>query len=313
MSARRRRSVGRIVLGQFERRDGDVHETFASMLETDRDTIAHDALDLAHAPVGGAGQAHAGARDQKGHGRKAGSTHCMTHRLSPAKGAAQMQSALPSLLEEDQADPLAMGDDVDPLRLAELIAARLCHDLSGPIASVSAAAEMLADGSVGPADACPTLTESADAAARRIRYLRLAFGGVGGAMAATELAGLADGVPAQGRARLDWSGLPEDAELSSAMVRVLLVALLAAGEGLPRGGKILLRGHPSGGVVIELAGQDSGWPRALGPLLERGGAARELSEAGPRKLVPPLLVWMAGRLRVRITVSADGAMLLAPN
>lgn len=221
-----------------------------------------------------------------------------------------------SAMAEPALNPLAEAtpgpDAVDPLRLAELIAARLCHDLSGPIASISAAAEMLAEGSVAPADACPTLSESAEAAARRIRYLRLAFGGGGGAINATELAALADGVPAQGRARLDWSALPQEAELSNAMARVVLVALLLAGEGLPRGGRILLRGHPGGGLEVELSGQDAAWPPAFARLLQSGGAGRELAEAGPRKLVPPLLAWMAGQLGVRIALPDAVRMTLAP-
>ena len=98
----------------------------------------------------------------------------------------------------------------DQERLAELLCARLCHDLAGAVGAVSAGAELLAEeGTASPmaAEAVSLLADSAASMAARLRFLRLALG-TASASAPNEARALAvafleKGFP-QGEWKLDW-------------------------------------------------------------------------------------------------------------
>src|SRR3977135_3090078 len=78
-----------------------------------------------------------------------------------------------------------MSQAVD-LRVVELLAARLCHDLIGPVAAIGNGAELLADEEPDfLQDAIALVGESARKANRRLQFYRFAYGFSGG-----ELAGL---------------------------------------------------------------------------------------------------------------------------
>jgi len=78
-----------------------------------------------------------------------------------------------------------MSHSVD-LRVLELLAARLCHELIGPVAAIGNGAELLADEEPDfVKDAVALVGESARKANRRLQFYRFAYGFTGG-----ELAGL---------------------------------------------------------------------------------------------------------------------------
>ena len=90
-----------------------------------------------------------------------------------------------------------MTDAHDPgdraLRLAELLAARLCHDFAGPLGSLAGALEIAADDPDGAGEALAIASESASALAGRVRLYRAAWGGDGGPITRTEIVALAAG------------------------------------------------------------------------------------------------------------------------
>ena len=70
------------------------------------------------------------------------------------------------------------------LRVVELIAARLCHDLIGPISAISNGAELLADEEPEFArDAAALVGDSAKKALRNLQFYRFAYAFSGGALA----------------------------------------------------------------------------------------------------------------------------------
>src|SRR6266446_1172522 len=72
------------------------------------------------------------------------------------------------------------------LRVVELLAARLCHDLIGPLAAIANGVELLAEEDPDfVRDAVALVGESARKANRRLQFYRFAYGFSGG-----ELAGL---------------------------------------------------------------------------------------------------------------------------
>lgn len=67
------------------------------------------------------------------------------------------------------------------LQIAHLLCTRLCHDLAGPVGAISAGVELMGtDPSLIDEETMSLLSGSADAAGRKLRFLRIAFGWSGG-------------------------------------------------------------------------------------------------------------------------------------
>jgi histidine phosphotransferase ChpT len=138
--------------------------------------------------------------------------------------------------------------------MAELLCARLCHDLAGAVGAVTAGAELLLEeGSASPmaAEALDLMASSALSMAARLRFLRFAVGpanqGAAGQARALAEAYLSKGYP-QGDWRLDWP-LQHAAVDSADHAKLLLNLICLAQECLPRGGQIEVRPGQSALVV----------------------------------------------------------------
>src|SRR5258708_33474704 len=65
------------------------------------------------------------------------------------------------------------------LRVASLLASRLCHDLIGPLGAVDNGLELIAEEGRMAEEALALAQRSAKRAAARLRYFRYAFGAAG--------------------------------------------------------------------------------------------------------------------------------------
>lgn len=195
-------------------------------------------------------------------------------------------------MEQDLATPPDLG-------LVQDLCARLCHDLGGPLGSVTGALELLDQ----EPDAAAVARESVDAMGQRLRFWRAMMGGAG-SMAREELAQLLQGALPAGRTRVDTSGLPPD-DLSAGMAQVVLAAGLLAGEALPRGGVVHLAGD-AGGIAVWPEGRSAGWPPSLGTVL----AGDPVS--GPREVLAALLLRLAAQAEVQVTLLLGTAPGAAP-
>src|SRR5215470_19568661 len=77
--------------------------------------------------------------------------------------------------------PQAEGDSAVPMRVLELLTARLCHELSAPIAAINNGVELLADDDSDPGpnfshEAATLIGDSARRAASRLQFYRFAYG-----------------------------------------------------------------------------------------------------------------------------------------
>lgn len=150
------------------------------------------------------------------------------------------------------------------LRVAELLASRLCHDLVGPIGAVNNGLELLEDEDVGMSDDALELTAgSARQAANALQFYRLAYGMAGSRLGAdpSELRELVAGHLASGKATLDWAveRAPEGAP--DGLPKLLLNLIALAEECLPRGGGLAasLAEIPGGvEVAVTAAGEGAG-------------------------------------------------------
>jgi histidine phosphotransferase ChpT len=67
------------------------------------------------------------------------------------------------------------------LQLAQLLCTRLCHDLAGPVGAISAGVELMGtDPELIDDETMSLLSGSAEAAGRKLKFLRVAFGWSGG-------------------------------------------------------------------------------------------------------------------------------------
>ena len=147
----------------------------------------------------------------------------------------------------------------DPLRLAELLAIRLCHDLSGPLGTLMGTLELVADDPAMAAEALPLAGEVSVALGRRLRLFRAAWGGATPSLSVAEFAALVEGMQTR-RSRFDLSGLDPAGRFSPAAARLALNVALLAAEALPVGGAAMLAGDPAGDVLVAIDGRRAAWP-----------------------------------------------------
>jgi histidine phosphotransferase ChpT len=190
--------------------------------------------------------------------------------------------------------------------LSQLVAARICHDLSGPLSGLGAA--------LGEAEEDPGALDLAQDAAlvlrQRLALFRAAWGGQPAPLSRAVLRDLAGGLPNAPRLHLDLDGLADTGAFSPRAAPVLAGALLLAAESLSGGGKLDLSGWPSGVVVLTIAGPRAAWPGGLAAMLASAEAAWEAigqlaPPAGLRALPAPLVALLAREAGV-------AAELLAP-
>ena len=152
------------------------------------------------------------------------------------------------------------------LRVLELLSARLCHELSGPIAAINNGVELLAEedprlgSSPNPAflhDALALVSESARRARFRLQFYRFAYGfSFGSAIAGPAPHEIAIGF----LAATNISGEYADGirTLSPDWQKLACNLLSVGADALPRGGRLILTDNP---LSLEAVGE----PTALSP------------------------------------------------
>ena len=142
------------------------------------------------------------------------------------------------------------------LRVVELLAARLCHDLIGPISAISNGAELLADEEPEFArDAVALVGDSAKKALRNLQFYRFAYAFGGGALVGPAPHLLAAEFFEETAIECDYRA--EARALSLDQQKLACAMLALAGEGLPRGGRLVLSADPAG-PQIEATGAGPG-------------------------------------------------------
>lgn len=194
-------------------------------------------------------------------------------------------------------------------RLAQLIAARICHDLGGPVGTVEGALSLLGAGSE---EALAVAQEGAAALRLRLTLIRAAWGGGLGDATLAELLALLDGQVAGGRAHVvPADGLSPQAVFAAPLAQVLLNALLLAGDALPRGGTILLGGDPADVLIVLPQGEGAAWPPGLAAALAAEGLDPELA-VEPRGVRAPVLAALAADLKVPVALGLGGPRRAGP-
>ena len=142
------------------------------------------------------------------------------------------------------------------LRVFELLSARLCHDLVGPIAAINNGVELLTDEDPEfVRDAISLVGDSARKAANRLQFYRFAYGFSQGAMAGPAPHALASGL-FDGTAILCDYGEGVRA-LGLEWQKLACNLLMVGGESLPRGGSLMLSAGALG-PALDAVGEGAG-------------------------------------------------------
>jgi histidine phosphotransferase ChpT len=144
------------------------------------------------------------------------------------------------------------------LRVAELLATRLCHDLIGPVSAIGNGVELLADEEPGfIREAVALVGDSARKANKSLQFYRFAYGFSGGGLTGPAPHALAADFFSEVAVECDYGEAVR--ELSLGQQKLACAMLASAAEGLPRGGRLVVT-----------AG-------ALGPQVDAAGEGRGLS------------------------------------
>jgi histidine phosphotransferase ChpT len=146
-----------------------------------------------------------------------------------------------------------MQDIQIDLRVAELLASRLCHDLVSPVGAVNNGLELMAE-DLDPEmlqDALALADKSAKQASGTVQFFRLAYGQAGRQvdMGAAELRRLAEGYLASQKAELAWDADALVLNGPDGGGKLLLNLIALAVEALQRGGTIRAEASADGQEV----------------------------------------------------------------
>jgi histidine phosphotransferase ChpT len=220
-------------------------------------------------------------------------------RFCDGKEGQNVHSTLDSDLICDDAAGLF---DADAVGLASTLATRLCHDMAGLLGTLAGTLDMADE----DPEAKELAAETLETLIARVRLLRTAWGGGGGALDAGAILELAAGLPGIERWRLEMSALTGTLEETPA--RLVLCLMLTALGGMPRGGIMSLAAAPQGGAWIGLAGKAAGWPPALAQCADSDDACWRAAQA-PGSLPAPLVCLLARQAGWRIDVDGCEARI----
>jgi histidine phosphotransferase ChpT len=143
--------------------------------------------------------------------------------------------------EERMTDEPAKGRGLNDLDFAALLVSRVCHDLVSPVGAVVNGLEVLEDetDTAMRADALRLVAQSAESAAARLQFARIAYGAagsVGAELDLTEVSRVMVGLLHGGKVELDWQ--PQPINWPKDWAKLLMNCVLVAADCLPRGGRV---------------------------------------------------------------------------
>ncbi len=177
------------------------------------------------------------------------------------------------------------------LRLAQVLTARIAHDLGSPLGTLAGMLDMLSGGPGGEDAEMLDVTRQAAAELRgRLALQRAAWGGGGEPADRAGLVALLGGSAAAQRVRFDLAGPLFEAPVAAELVPLVLNGALLAAEALPRGGVVTCSGSARELFFLP-EGRNAAWQAEILAVLT--GRSADPLAGGPRHVVAPLLLALA--------------------
>jgi histidine phosphotransferase ChpT len=195
---------------------------------------------------------------------------------------------------------------LNDLDFAALLVSRVCHDLVSPVGAVVNGLEVLEDETdmAMRADALRLVAASAEQAAARLQFARIAFGAAGSAGAELDLAEVGrimSGLLKGGKVELVWQA--EAVNWPKDWAKLLMNAVLVGADSLPRGGKVSV--ETSGDArAPKFAIRAAGTIARLTPEVERALAGEPASALDGRSIQPYLTFQISQILSTALSVAA---------
>lgn len=201
------------------------------------------------------------------------------------------------------------------IKLAEMLATRLCHDLTGPIGAVNNGAEFLDDeGFDMQNEAVQLILSSAHEAVNRLQFYRQAYGRVAdsGEACIADKKKLALDFFSGTKVKLDWPESHTDASgvtMSQKTSRLLLNLLVISASTLIRGGTLAVR------LTLDANGDNHIQLSATGETIKLDPdtfgilAGREDVPLSPKTAQPYLAMRLAQDVRAQVQHVLEGSVL----
>lgn len=129
-----------------------------------------------------------------------------------------------------------------PLRLAELVTSRICHDLITPIGAINTGLELLSDTTDNHLpetdEILNLILQSAQAASARVSFFRVAFGSSGRNVSLEEVRQLIENYFTRSKLIFHWKNSSQSDLSFDGWGRILLNVILWMSECAPRGGTL---------------------------------------------------------------------------
>jgi histidine phosphotransferase ChpT len=140
------------------------------------------------------------------------------------------------------------------LRILEILASKICHDLISPVGAINNGVELIEDiGESVTEDAMKLISNSGQQAAKRLRLFRMAYGRAGGeGVTLRDARNTAKDYLGQGKSALEWGDEPLPNELveKAGGLKTLLCALTMAEDVLSHGGTITVENMGQGASIV---------------------------------------------------------------
>jgi histidine phosphotransferase ChpT len=190
----------------------------------------------------------------------------------------------------------------DILRLAELLCARLCHDLAGPLGALIGVLEIAREEDPN-SDTLAVAELTTVELGQRLKLLRAAWGQDADELDLDTLRSLTTGLAAGSRpVRLDLSGLAPGATFPPPQARLVLNVVLLAAESLTGGGLIALAGAPDSFLLVTISGPRAAWPTGFTASLRSDAVALRDEFDNPRHIQGPLTALLARKLGCQLSM-----------
>jgi histidine phosphotransferase ChpT len=204
---------------------------------------------------------------------------------------------------------------LNDLDFAALLVSRVCHDLVSPVGAVVNGLEVLEDETdmAMRADALRLVAASAEQAAARLQFARIAFGAAGSAGAELDLAEVGrimSGLLKGGKVELVWQAdavnWPKD------WAKLLMNAVLVGADSLPRGGKVYVETTGASASTPKFTIRAAGTVARLTPEVERALKGEPAGMLDGRSIQPYLTYQLSQCLSSDLSIgAAEGEVRLS--
>jgi histidine phosphotransferase ChpT len=196
---------------------------------------------------------------------------------------------------------------MNELEFAALLVSRVCHDLVSPVGAVVNGLEVLEDerDATMRADALKLVASSAEQAAARLQFARIAYGAAGSAGAEldlSEVGRMVRGLLNGSKVEVDW--LAAAVNWPKDWAKLLMNATLLAADSLPRGGRVKVEtaADPTApSFQVRAAGQGA----RLHEDAERAVRGEPVGQLDGRSIQPFLTHKLARALNAGLTITAS--------